>query len=80
MVSITLSVPVEVKQKMEVFPEINWSSFVREKLLEKTAELSWKQETLKKLEQDKEFEDWCVETGRKVNEGIAKRLKKEGLL
>ncbi|MDI6738537.1 MAG: hypothetical protein QME12_08580 [Nanoarchaeota archaeon] len=80
MVSITLSVPAEVKQKMEVFPEINWSSFVRQKLLEKTEELSWKQETLNKLEQDKEFEDWCVETGRKVNKGIAERLKKEGLL
>lgn len=80
MVSITLSVPAEVKQKMAVFPEINWSSFVREQIIEKTKELSWKQETLKKLEQDREFEGWCIEMGRKVNKGIAERLKKEGLL
>ena len=80
MVSITLSVPVEVKHKMESFPEINWSGFIRASIIEKTEELSWKEETLKKLEQDKEFEDWCVEMGRKVNKGIAERLKKERLL
>jgi len=65
---------------MEAFPEINWSGFIRESIIEKTKELSWKEETLKKLEQDKPFENWCVEMGRKVNEGIAERLKKEGLL
>jgi len=80
MVSITLSVPEGVKHKMEAFPEINWSGFIRESIIEKTKELSWKEETLKKLEQDKPFENWCVEMGRKVNEGIAERLKKEGLL
>lgn len=80
MVSITLSVPEEIKQKMSSFSEINWSGFVREAIINKTKELSWKKEMLKKLEQEKEFEVWCVEMGRKVNEGIAKQLKKEGLL
>ena len=80
MVSITLSVPEEVKHKMENFPEINWSGFVRGCVEHKTEELSWKKEMLKKLEGDKEFEDWCVEMGRKVNKGVAERLKKERLL
>ncbi|MEA3378379.1 MAG: hypothetical protein U9Q69_01945 [Nanoarchaeota archaeon] len=80
MVSITLSVPVEVKHRMESFPEMNWSGFVREKIVEKTEDLSWKEETLKKLKQDKGFEEWCVEMGEKVNKGIAKKLKKEGLI
>ena len=80
MVSITLSVPEEIKQKMSSFSEINWSGFVREAIINKTKELSWKKEMLKKLEQEKEFEVWCVKMGRKVNEGIAKQLKKEGLL
>lgn len=80
MVSMTLSIPPEVKHKMEQFPEMNWSGFVRVKLVEKTKELSWKQKILKQLEEDKEFENWCVEMGEKVNKGITKRLKKEGLI
>lgn len=80
MVSITLSVPEEVKHKMDRFSEINWSGFVRKSIEQKTSELSWKEKMLKKLKQDKEFEDWCIEMGRKVNKGIAKRLKKERLL
>ncbi|HIG93744.1 MAG TPA: hypothetical protein VJI32_03420 [Candidatus Nanoarchaeia archaeon] len=30
MVSITLSVPEETKQEMDIFPEINWSAVARE--------------------------------------------------
>lgn len=80
MVSITLSVPTQVKQRMDSFPEINWSGFIRGAIKERTEELVWKLKTLKKLEQDKEFENWCVEMGRKVNEDMGKRLHKEGLL
>ena len=80
MVSITLSVPENDKEKMNAFSEMNWSGFVREAIVNKTKELSWKKEMLKKLEQEKEFESWCVEMGKKVNTGIAKQLKKEGLV
>ena len=80
MVSVTLSVPEEVKEKMDKFPEINWSGFIRKSIEQKTRELSLREELLKKLEQDKEFEQWCIEMGKKVNKGIAERLKKEGLL
>ena len=80
MVSITLSVPEEVKRKMERFPEMNWSGFVRKTIEGKTAELAWKEEMLQKLEQDRDFEEWCLEMGRKVNKSIAERLKAEGLL
>lgn len=80
MVSVTLSIPEEVKHKMEKFPEINWSGLIRKCIESKAKSLSWKEEMLKKLEQDKEFEGWCVEMGRKVDKSIAKRLKKEGLI
>jgi len=80
MVSVTLSIPEEVKRKMEHFSEINWSGFIRKVIIEKTEELSWEEEMLKKLEQDKDFEGWCIEMGEKVNKGIAERLKEEGLL
>jgi len=80
MVSITLSVPAETKELMNRFSEINWSGLVRKSIEQKARQLAWKEEMLKKLKQDKEFEDWAVEMGRKVNEGVAKRLKKERLL
>ncbi len=80
MVSVTLSVPEDVKHKMDRFHEINWSGFIRRLIEQKVKQLSWRDEMLKKLEKDKEFEEWCVEMGEKVNKGIADRLKKEGLL
>lgn len=82
MVSLTLSVPEDVRKEMKEFDEVNWSAFVRKCIESKARELRWKQEMLKKLKQEDEsgFTDWTVKKGRKVNEGISKRLKEEGLL
>ena len=80
MVSITLSIPEEVKHKMEHFSEINWSGFVRKIIIEKTKELSWKEEMLKKLKEEKELIDWSVELGRKAKKGRFKELKEKGLI
>lgn len=82
MVSITLSVPEETRKKMKRFSEINWSQFVRSCIEEKTRQLSWKEEMLKKLKQEDEsgFTDWTVELGKEVNKGVSERLKKEGLI
>lgn len=78
MVSITLSVPEEVRQKMNKFNEINWSGFVRKCILEKTEELSKKE----KLQRDFEKEPtaWAVELGRKAKKGRYAELKRKGLL
>jgi len=65
---------------MNRFSEINWSGFIKGCIEKKVGELSFKEQMLAKLESDKEFEDWAVEMGRKVNAGIAKRLSKEKLL
>lgn len=82
MVSLTLAIPEELKKKMEQFPEINWSGLVRKVIIEKAQELEWRQNMLKKLKQEDAsgFTQWTVEMGRKLNKGIAQRLKKEGLL
>ena len=82
MVSITLSVPEEVRVQMKNFPEINWSGFVRTCIESKTKQLAWKQEMLDKLEQEDEsgFTEWTIEMGRKINKGLAERLRKEKLL
>ena len=75
MVSITLSIPEQVREQMKRFPEINWSGFVRKSIEEKAKQLAWKEEMLKKLKEEDEsgFTDWTIEMGRKLKEGIAKR-------
>ena len=82
MVSLTLSIPEELKKRMEQFPEINWSGLVRKIIIEKANELQWRQDMLKKLKEEDAsgFTQWTVEMGRRVNKSIAQRLKKEGLL
>jgi len=60
MVSITLSVPEDVHDLMKKFPEVNWSGLVRTCITEKAKTL----EMLKKLGEEKEFNDWAVKLVR----------------
>lgn len=82
MVSITLSMPEEVREKMKQFPEINWSAFIRKLVEERVRQLSLKQELLAKLKEENEsgFTDWTIELGRKVKKEGAEKLKKKRLL
>ncbi len=80
MVSITLSVPEDVKKNMKKFPEMNWSGFIRKAIIEKTKDLSWKEEMLKNLEKEKEITDWSVKLQRTARKGRVEELKKKGLL
>lgn len=80
MVSITLAIPEEVKRKMERFREVNWSGFIRRKIIEKTDELSWKEKMLKKLEEEKEITEWAVNLQRRAREKRYKELKSKGLI
>ena len=74
MVSITLSVPEEVKALMKRFPDINWSGFVRTSIEERARQLAWKQEMLKKLKEEGQFIDWSVSLGRTAKGGRFRRL------
>ncbi len=80
MVSVTVSLPEEIKKKMEQFPEINWSGLVRRIIEEKVKELKWKEEMRKKLAGEDEFEDWAVEMGRKLKTSATQSLKREKIL
>ncbi len=80
MVSITLSVPEEIRKKMKEYDEINWSALVRKIIEKKIEELSWKEEMLKQLEEEKEFTDWTVEMGRRMKAERLKELKKKGII
>lgn len=71
MVSITLSVPEELKTEMDNFPEINWSAIARQAIklrlimLEKFKEFT---KNSKMTEKD------ALEIGKKVNKAAAKRF------
>ncbi|MDO8627263.1 MAG: hypothetical protein Q7K42_02255 [Candidatus Diapherotrites archaeon] len=80
MVSVTLSVPEEVKKKMALFGEMNWSGFIRDSLVEKTKELEWKKKMLEKLSQEQSITNWSLELGREAKKGRFAELKKKGLV
>ena len=71
--NVTLSVPVELKEKMDSFKEINWSEVMRSTLSEKVRRL----EIMKRLDQltaNSELTEEDVERiSAKVKEGVAKR-------
>ncbi len=80
MVSITLAVPKEVKEKMIQFDEVNWSGFIRKCIIEKTEELSWKDMMLKKLREEKGLTEWAVKISREAKKGRFEALRKKGLV
>ena len=80
MVSITLSVPEEIKHKMEEFPEMNWSGFIRKTIIEKTQELSWKEQMLTKLKNEQPRQEWAVRLQRASRASRVKQLRSKGLV
>ncbi len=70
MVNITLAVPNELKQKMESFPEINWSAVAREAFDEKIRDMEFiKKFKAKSTITEKDALKW----GRELNKNLAKR-------
>ena len=78
MVSITLSVPEDVKEKMNKFDEINWSGFIRKCITEKAEELTWKEDMFNKLKNEREIVDWSVKLARHGRKGRFEDLKTKG--
>lgn len=71
MVSITLSVPPDLKHEMDIFQEINWSAVAREAIRKKVLLLKQFREFAK----DSTFtEEDALRLGREVNKKVAKRL------
>ena len=60
MPNITLSVPEELKNKIDSLPEINWSESVRNFLSEKTKRASLLKKLDKMLENSKLTEEDCL--------------------
>ena len=69
MVSITLSVPEELKKEMDIFQEINWSQVAREAIKNKIALLKkFKEFTKDSILTEKE----AITLGKKVNKNLSK--------
>ncbi len=74
MVSITLSVPEELKTEMDKHPDMNWSAIAREAIRNRLILLrKFKEFTAK----SKLTENDAIELGRKINKSMYQRYKKE---
>jgi len=77
MVSITLSVSQEIKNKMNSFEEMNWSGFIRKCIEQKTTQLTRKEELFALLKEDDNITKWSLPAIQKGRLGRhKKRLKK----
>ena len=75
MTNLTLSVPEEIRKKMEKFAWLNWSEIAREAFLKRMREL----EILEKIEQDFKksnlTDEDCIKLGRKLREDLLRKEK-----
>ena len=70
MSSMTLAIPADLRAKMKLFPEINWSEVARQAILQKTRQLEQLNRLLSKstlTERD------TVEIGRQIKQRVWKR-------
>ncbi len=72
MTNITLSIPGDLKSRMDAFAEINWSAVAREAFDEKIRDL----ELIKKFKAKSTMtEEDAIKLGRELNERLAKKRK-----
>ena len=73
MTTITLSVPKEIKQRMDKFSWLNWSALAREAFVKRMRQL----EILSKFEKDFEnselTDEDCIELGRELRRELSKK-------
>lgn len=80
MVSITLSVPEEIRELMKKHPEVNWSGLVRNVLIEKIKQMQMKEMLLSQLKKEEKINEWAVELGRKIKKKRIEELRKKGII
>jgi len=70
MVNLTLSVPEELKKKMDTLPEFNWSEIARQAIAQRIKDYEIMKNFVSKSKMTQED---AMELGRKVNKAVAKR-------
>lgn len=77
MANLTISIPEELKKKIDLLPELNWSEAIREFLIKKTERAALLKSLDKMLENSELTEEDCIRLGREIKEKVWKRHKKE---
>ena len=73
MTTLTLAVPDEMKQKMDTFPEMNWSEVARQAFMQKIEDM----EFLRKFkEKSKLSETDALRLGKEVSKEVSNKLRK----
>tara|TARA_Y100000310_G_C20703481_1_gene832294 strand:- start:5821 stop:6051 length:231 start_codon:yes stop_codon:yes gene_type:complete len=73
MVSVTLAVPKELKQKMDKFPEMNWSEIARQAFNERIADLQF----INKIKSKSTLtEADALRMGKAVSKAVSDRYRK----
>ena len=72
MVNVTLSIPEELKKRMDAIQEINWSAVAREAFNEKIKDM----EFIKKFKaKSKITEEDALKWGKEVSKSLSNRLR-----
>ena len=77
MVTITLSLPEDIKKKMDRFAWLNWSAIAREAFIKRMRQL----EILEKFEKDSEksklSDEECIRLGRELRQAMSKHKEEK---
>lgn len=74
MVSVTLSIPADIKERMDKFSWVNWSGLARETFIKKMDELEMLEKITSKSKMTQEDADTLAE---KITKGMHKKYKKQ---
>ena len=73
MTTLTLSVPTELKQKMDSFPEMNWSEVARQAFIQKIEDMDF----LRRFkEKSKLTESDALKLGKEVSRAVSGKLRR----
>jgi len=70
MVSMTLSIPEDLKKKMDKFPEINWSEIARQAIIQRINDFVFMKEFVKDSTMTEED---ALRLGKLVNKAMAEK-------
>ena len=80
MPNITLSIPEDVKHKMDELKEVNWSELTRRFIAERAQRLLLLKKLDKMLEHSELTDEDIMELSRKARAGRFDELKKQGVI
>ncbi len=77
MVTITLSLPEDVKKKMDRFAWLNWSAIAREAFIKRMRQLEILEKFDKDFEKSKLSDEECVRLGRELRHAMSKHKEEK---